>query len=334
MSDADRPLVAVLSTGGTIASTDEPGGATPTKDGADLLSAVPALDERARVESREVARAPSFDAGFGTVLATVEAAREAVDGGADGAVVTHGTDTMAESAYALDLLWDRDAPVVFTGAQRRPDEPSADGPANLLTAVRLAASDRLADAGGAFVAFDEELHAARDVRKLHASKLAAFASPDAGPTATAARETVRFHRAPDRRGGRARLSVDAVDAAVETVATGIGAGGGPIERAVEAGVDGLVVEATGLGNVTAPLGEALAEAAEAGVPVVVTTRCPAGAVAPVYGTPGGGRTLADRGAILGGDLPAAKARIALTLALSAGRDPAAVFAAERNDRTD
>lgn len=316
------PRVAVLSTGGTIASTAGEGGATPTKGGEELLDAVPELAEYADVAVEQVAQVPSFDLDFETVLDLAAAARDAATN-ADGIVVTHGTDTMEESAYALDLLLDLDAPVVFTGAQRRPDERGSDGPANLRDAVRAAAHERLRGAGGVYVAFDEELHAAREVRKLHASRLGTFASPDAGPVVTFDRDGVRIRRAPGSRS--AHLPVDGVSARVEIVPSAIGVTGRQVELAVEDGADGLVVEGTGLGNATAALGEAVADAVDAGVSVVMTTRCPAGAAAPVYGTPGGHETLAARGVTNGGDLSAAKARVKLTLALSQGDDPAAAF---------
>jgi L-asparaginase len=123
--------------------------------------------------------------------------RTAVNDGADGVVITHGTDTMEKSAYYLDLVLDLDAPVVFTGAQRRSDEVSPDGLSNLLTAVRAASHGRFRGAGGVYIAFDVELHAARDVTKEHTSNLSAFVSPDKCPVVRLTRESVRVHREPE-----------------------------------------------------------------------------------------------------------------------------------------
>jgi L-asparaginase len=322
--------VTVVGTGGTIASTstdtEAETGATPTLSGADLVEAVPDLAAHATLSVEEVAQVPSFDMDFGTVTAVAEAVERAVGDGADGVVVTHGTDTMEESAYLLDSTLGLDAPVVFTGAQRRPDQVSPDGPSNLLTAVRAAVHDRLAGAGGVYVAFNEELHAARDVTKTHTSALETFASPNTGPVATFRPGPVRFHREPGRR--CTPVPVREPTARVEVVTTGIGVDSEPLERAVDAGVDGLVLEGTGLGNTTSALGDAVGRAVDAGVPVVLTSRCGAGGVAPVYGTPGGGATLADHGALSGGDLPAQKARLTLALALTAAdrvEDVAAYF---------
>jgi L-asparaginase len=313
--------VTVLGTGGTIASTAKESGATPELTGEALVEAVPDLDEHATLSVEEVTQVPSFDMDFPTVARLGAAAERTVRSGADGVVVTHGTDTMEESAYLLDstLDTDFDAPVVFTGAQRRPDQVSPDGPSNLLTAVRAAVHDRLSGTGGVYIAFNEELHAARDVTKTHTSALETFASPNTGPVATFRPGPVRFHREPGRRS--VHVPVREPTARVEVVTTGVGVDAAALDRAVEADVDGVVLEGTGLGNTTSALGDGVARAVDAGVPVVVSSRCGAGGVAPVYGTPGGGATLADHGALSGGDLPAQKARITLALALTAVDDP-------------
>ncbi|WP_049995821.1 asparaginase [Halococcus sediminicola] len=303
--------ITVLSTGGTIASTPAEDGATPSKSGADLIAVVPELESYADIEAAGVVQTPSFDMGIESLTALAEQTRTTIDDGADGVVITHGTDTMEESAYYLDLVLDLSEPVVFTGSQRRSDETSPDGPNNLLTAVRAASHERFHGAGGVYIAFDEELHAACDVTKGHTSDLSAFVSPDKCPVARFTRDDVRVHRDPGSRSDS--ISVTATSADVPVVKTGIGVGARQLNSALEAGVDGIVVEGTGLGNTTSALGDAIDEALEANVPVVITSRCQGGAVAPVYGTPGGGKTLRLHGVINGGDLPAHKARLKLML---------------------
>jgi L-asparaginase len=259
------PTVRVLSTGGTIASTGGDGGASPSKRGSELVEAVPELDDYADLDVEEVAQVLSFHLDQDTVAAVGKRVRAAA--AVDGVVVTHGTDTMAESAYYLDVALAPDVPVVFTGAQRRPDERSPDGPANLLTAVRAATRDELRDAGGVYVAFNEELHAARDVVKAHTHKLESFASPGKGPVAVFDREDVRFHRAPGSRS--THVPVLETDATVELVTSGIGVSGAAIDRALAAGVDGFVVAGTGVGNVSPGIAEAVDRALDQEVPVVV-----------------------------------------------------------------
>lgn len=315
------PAVTVLATGGTIASTDTAEGPAPSQAGDELIEAVPELAEYADLAVEEVAQVPSFEMTFDVAFDLADradrAAREA-----DGVVVTHGTDTMEESAYLLDLVGEYDAPVVFTGAQRRDDELSADGPANLLAAVRTAAHDRFED--GVYLAFDEEVHAARTVTKAHTSKLSAFESPETGPVASLDREAVRIHREP--KSETPTIPVDGLSASVSVVHSGLGASADPLERALEAGSDGIVLSATGLGNTTAELGDAIASVVDRGIPVVVASRCHAGTTGAVYATPGGGATLADHGAIFAGDLRPHKARLKLLVALSYTDDSAAVRA--------
>ncbi|GAA0234871.1 asparaginase [Haladaptatus pallidirubidus] len=316
-----RPTISILGTGGTIASTDGADGATPSKSSEALVTAVPQLADYAALDVREVAQRPSFDMDIPTLEELRRAIRETVEGGADGIVVTHGTDTMEESAYYLDLALDVGVPVVVTGAQRRPDEVSPDGPSNLVTAVRVFTDERIRNTGGVYIAFDEELHAARDATKRHTRKLDTFESPEKGPVAVTTRDEVRCYREPRSYSANLDGSGDLSDIDVRMVKSGAGVGGDQIEAALDTGVDGLVVEGTGLGNTTAAVGDAIEQAISTGVPVVVTSRCYAGSTAPVYGTRGGGRTLANHGAMHGDDLPTHKARLKLLLVLRHVDDP-------------
>ena len=314
-----RPNVCVLACGGTIASTGGDDGAAPEKSGAELVEAVPELASIAEMTVREVASRPGFDMDEDTVVELGRAVRDSAADGAAGVIVTHGTDTMEESAYYLDLALDVDVPVVFTGAQRRSDEIGFDGYANLLSAVRAVTHERFREAGGVYLAFDDEIHAARDVTKTHTSSLGTFKSPGKGPVASVTREGLRFAREP----GSRSVSLPSLEtnADVAMVKTGLGVGAGQLERALDAGMDGIVVEGTGLGNVTTPLGNAVRDAIESGVPVVISSRCQAGHVGAVYGTEGGGHTLREHGVISAGDLQAHKARIKLMLALATTDDP-------------
>ncbi|NHN58718.1 MULTISPECIES: asparaginase [Halorussus] len=317
------PHVRVVATGGTIASTPGEDGAAPSLDGSDLLEAVPDLDSHVELSAESVSQVPGFDVDFEVMAAVADRARAAAEAEADAVVVTHGTDTMAETAYFLDLTCSLPVPVVLAGAQRRLDEPSSDAPANLLAAVRAATHPRVDS--GVFLAFDDQLHPARDVRKVDTHRLAAFASPNDGPVATLTRDEIRFHREPTSESvsipntGESG-SVEAPDARVELVLSAAGVDGAQVARAVDAGADGVVVAGTGLGNATSELGEAVVDAIDADVPVVLTSRCARGATGAVYGTPGGGKTLRDAGAIPGGDLPAWKARVRLALALAAAEN--------------
>ncbi|WP_202977764.1 asparaginase domain-containing protein [Nocardioides daphniae] len=176
------PRVDLLALGGTIASVpgSRDAGALPTVGADALVAAVPALAEVADVRATQVLQVPSCEVTVPDLVALVATMRAAVDAGATGVVVTQGTDTLEEAAFVVDLLWDRPEPVVFTGALRTPDSPGADGPANLLAAVRVAVAEQ-ARGLGVVAVLNDEVHAARLVRKTHSSNPAAFSSPGAGP---------------------------------------------------------------------------------------------------------------------------------------------------------
>ncbi|MER7893290.1 asparaginase domain-containing protein [Micromonospora sp. NPDC094482] len=176
--------VALITLGGTIAmggvDRARPGVVTRLT-GADLTAAVPGLDELGvPLEVRDVHAVPSANLTYRQLLDVVDDASRAVAGGATGVVVTQGTDTLEESAFLTDLVWPHTAPLVFTGAMRNPTLAGADGPANLLAAARVAAAQAARDLG-VLVVVNDEVHAARFVRKTHSTSTATFASPNAGP---------------------------------------------------------------------------------------------------------------------------------------------------------
>ncbi|WP_248904409.1 asparaginase [Halocatena marina] len=309
----------IIGTGGTIASTGGSDGATPSLSTESIVELVPDLTENTEVSTDQISQRPGFDMDLATLAAVAEQLPAADS--VDGIIITHGTDTMAESAYALDLTLAHDAPpVVFTGAQRRPEEVSSDAPANLRDAVR--AVTQLSR--GVFLAFNGELHAARDVVKAHTSALETFTSPEVGPVASITRSGVRWNHEPGTADTPLGTETLDTDATVPIITSGLGVDGTQIEQVLEH-ADGIVIAGTGLGNVTAQLGEAISDALEQ-IPVVVASRCHTGATEPVYGTAGGGATLANRGVVFADALPPWKARIALLLALEAGVNPESVIA--------
>jgi len=309
------PSVHVIATGGTIAGTAGERGVSPSRSGRELIEAVPQLSDRFDATVTQVTQRPSTALSTSDIVAMAKTVERAA-ATADGVVVLHGTDTMAETAYYLDLVVGSDASVVLTGSQRTATDPSPDGPANLVGAFEAATHANVET--GAYVFFNDRLHAARAVGKRHASNPDAYDSGRYGLVAERTPEGLWFYRRPESLSPR--LPRGELTATVEVVTTSSGIGGDGLRHAVDRGVDGVVVEASGMGNVPPDVADAVEAATDEGVRVVVTSRCADGATAPVYGGRGGAARLVEAGAVLGGDLGAHKARMALLAALSAPAD--------------
>jgi L-asparaginase len=313
--------VSVLAAGGTIAMRGER--AVPALDAEGLLAAVPELARAPGLTARTVVSLPGAQMTLPDALAVAQAAAAEAHGGR-GVVVTHGTDTLEESALLCDLVYDGDAPIAFTGAIRPGSRTSADGPGNLLDAVAVAASDAAAGMG-ALVVFGGEVHSARHVRKDDSAGPAAFASPTCGPLGRVVEGRVAVALRPARR--RPALDVRRLDLRVPIVATALGDDGSLLAAAAEDGADGIVLVALGGGHVGPAVLEALRFAA-ARVPVVVALRPSRGAfLASTYGFEGAEDDVRATGAIPAGALSAQAARVQLLACLGAGleRDRTAAF---------
>jgi L-asparaginase len=308
--------ILLLATGGTIASRyDAALGSTVAQDPANALAAGLSIEPGAvalRTETFANIGSYAIDLPMAFALAQRILAAVAEDG-CLGVAVTHGTDTMEESAFLADLLLASDRPVIFTGAQRAADDPAPDGPDNLRDALRAIASGQLTGSG-VLVGFAGTLHAAREVAKVHASALQAFASPGYGPVGRVDQQTVELRRQPLR---RAHYAPAALDKDVFLIRLTLGSDARLLHLAVDAGAHALVVEAFGRGNAPPAVTHAIGEIVAAGVPVVICTRCAEGRVSPVYGA-GGGYDLARLGALFAGDLPGHKARVLLSVLLGCG----------------
>jgi L-asparaginase len=310
--------VVVCSTGGTIAMRPDPatGKLVPAISGEELVEMI-RWPEAPPLELDDFVHVPSFDMHGELALSLARRVLEHA-GRAEGIVVTHGTDTMEETAYLIDRVLAEETPVVLTGAQRGADEPDADGPRNLRDAIRVASSAE-AHGRGAMIVFGGEIHAAREARKVHTSAVRAFASPGYGPVGHVEGNIVVFRRRPER---RPPLDVPDRLAPVDLIRLYAGSDARFIRTSVQSGARAIVLEATGRGNANDQVVEGVREAVVAGVPVVVCSRCAEGRVEPVYGR-GGGRDLAEAGAVFAGDLAGPKARVLLQLS---GGDVAAVLA--------
>lgn len=305
--------VTLIATGGTIASTRGPDGhVRATLTGEQLLAAVPGLDVPVRVVDLSVPGSWNLS----TQLAgeVVAAARRALDDGAEGVVITHGTDVIEETAWLAELRVrpHHEAPVVLTASMRHASEFAGDGPRNLHDALRVAASPR-ARGRGVTVCANGELHHARWVTKTHATAVATFASPGRGPVAEVGEQAVRF-LAPSP--SPVPPTTAAPGGVVPVLVSHWDAEPGLVDWHLERGATGLVVEGSGAGNVQRDLAAGLLRALDHGVPVVVASRCRGGEATPIYGGDGGFATLHAAGAVSSHGLGAGKARLALQLALA------------------
>jgi L-asparaginase len=313
-----KPRVLIVFTGGTISMRIDPqtGGAVPALSGEEIVSRVPGLADEAQLTLEDYARLPGPHVTPHWMWRLRDHVAKALDApDVDGIVLTHGTDTLEETAFLLDLTLRSDKPVVFCGAMRTVSEPGWDGPANLLGAVRTAVHPD-ARGRGVLVVVGESVHAASEASKWHAQALAAFRSPH-GPVGAVERDRVTFHRPPFRGPHLAATRlVSEVD--LHTMAAGVD--DGLIRASLARGARGLVIEATGCGNVPPAVVPGLRAALAAPVPVLLVSRCPEGGVVPAYGYEGGGRMLRDMGIIMGGEIPGPKARILLMAALGLTSD--------------
>jgi L-asparaginase len=310
---SSKRAVHVLFTGGTISMRIDPGtgAAVPAMTGSEIVARVQGLRKEARLSLEDYARLPGphvtpdwmwrLRGHVASLLANAAL---------DGIVIAHGTDTLEETALLLDLTLDSPKPVVLCGAMRTVSEPGWDGPGNLTAAVRTAVHPESAGRG-VLIAMGEEVHAAAEATKRHTQSLRAFHSAH-GPLALVERGEVVYRRPPfPSQTLRPSRIVPAVD--LHVMAAGLD--DALIRASVARGARGIVLEATGCGNVPPAVLPGLREALAAGLPVVLTSRCPEGPVVPVYGYEGGGRTLRDLGIVFASELTGPKARIKLMLAL-------------------
>lgn len=326
--DGRIPRVRVVGTGGTIAGSSAATTAKHYQAGVltveDLLGAVPQLASLATMTCEQLCQIDSVEMDLPLQLTLARRVAElAARDDVDAVLVTHGTDTLEESAYLLHLLVPTDKPVVVVGAMRPADAPGADGPSNLLNAVRVAAHPSSRGLG-TLVVVGEEIHSAREVRKEHTSRVEAFGSPH-GPLGEVAGGVPRYAHMPRQlHGAASAYDLEALEGLddlppVEVLVTRAGMPSALVDAVVATGARGIVHVGPGAGNVPDRVAEALDRARATGVVVVRSSRVARGTVAR-------GDAYDDQGHdyVAGGDLGPYKARALLALALTVTDDTARI----------
>ncbi|MCB5265156.1 MAG: asparaginase [Candidatus Cloacimonetes bacterium] len=299
--------ILLIMTGGTISMKNAGKlGVVPSSELADFLQQFPQLDSVANVEVMDYLNVPSP---YMTPQMMFDLAKlidtKILD--FDGVVVTHGTDTLEESAFLADLVLTTRKPVVFTAAMRSGGDLGLDGPRNIVGGVRVASNTESFDKG-VLVVMNDEIHTARDVVKFDTGKLGAFTSPGLGPLGIVDPDMVIYHRESLY---RENVWTEALDTRVDLIKAVSGMDGRYIDCSIASGSRAIVIEAFGRGNLPKDLLPYVQKALDKNILVVIASRTHTGRVLPEYGYEGGGKDLKDMGAILAGDLKGIKIRLKL-----------------------
>ena len=309
--------IAIIFNGGTISmKIDEKiKAAVPSLSADEIMSMIPGVEDYAEIEAYTFSSMPSPHMTLETMLKLSKFTTELVERDEiDGVVITHGTDTLEETAYLLDLTVKTKKPVVVTGAMRSGSELGYDGPFNLATSICTAISDE-AVGRGVLVCFNVELNSASEVTKANSMALNAFRTPNFGPIGIVDNDNVIFYRDANH---LEKYDVSKIEKQVALIKCVVDMDSSYIDYLIEKGYGGIVIEALGRGNVPPKMVEGIKKAIELEIPVVVVSRCFEGRVFESYGYEGGGKQLKNLGVIFGDTLPGQKARIKLILAINSG----------------
>ncbi len=309
--------IAVIFNGGTISmKVDERiKAAVPSLTGEEIMAMVTGIENFAKIESLSFSSLPSPHMTLELMLELGQFVKRLLEReDIDGVVITHGTDTLEETAYMLDLTIDSKKPVVITGAMRSGSELGYDGPSNLAASICTAISDD-AIGRGVLVCFNGELNSASEVTKANSMALNAFRTPNFGPIGIVDNNKVIFYR---KTKNTNKYNLENIKKDVALIKCVAGIDSSYIEFLIEKNIGGIVIEALGRGNVPPTMISGIKKALKLNIPIVVVSRCFEGRVHESYGYEGGGKMLKDLGVVFGDTLPGQKARIKLLVAINSG----------------
>lgn len=313
----------VIHTGGTISMSQDQSNKVVTNDINPISLHQDVINQYAQIDELNPFNVPSPHMTIQHVKQLKDIILEAVTNKYyDGFVITHGTDTLEETAFLLDLILGIEQAVVITGAMRSSNEIGSDGLYNYISAIRVA-SDEKARHKGVMVVFNDEIHTARNVTKTHTSNTNTFQSPNHGPLGVLTKDRVQFHHMPYRQQAlenvNEKLNVPLVKAYM-------GMPGDIFSFYSREGIDGMVIEALGQGNIPPSALEGIQQLVSLNIPIVLVSRSFNGIVSPTYAYDGGGYQLAQQGFIFSNGLNGPKARLKLLVALSNNLDKAEIKA--------
>ncbi|QEK12462.1 asparaginase [Crassaminicella thermophila] len=307
--------VAVVFTGGTISMKIDPriSAAIPALSSEEIMSMVTNIDKYADIEIVNFDRIPGPHMTPQKMMDLAKLVKKLISReDITGVVITHGTDSLEETAYLLDLTINSEKPIIVVGAMRNSSELGYDGSSNLSAAICTAISKQ-AKNKGVLIVMNNELNAASEVTKTHTLALDTFKSMEFGPLGIVDNDEVIFYRDITK---HSHIQTEKIEVNVDLIKTAVGMDSRLIKFCVDSGSKGIVIEAMGRGNIPPQMVEGIKYALDNNVIVVMVSRCPMGRVLDTYGYEGAGRSLRNLGVILGGNLPGQKARIKLMLALS------------------
>ncbi|HII0195620.1 TPA: asparaginase [Staphylococcus aureus] len=311
----------VIHTGGTISMSQDQPNKVVTNDINPISMHQDVINQYAQIDELNPFNVPSPHMTIQHVKQLKDIILEAVTNKYyDGFVITHGTDTLEETAFLLDLILGIEQPVVITGAMRSSNEIGSDGLYNYISAIRVA-SDEKARHKGVMVVFNDEIHTARNVTKTHTSNTNTFQSPNHGPLGVLTKDRVQFHHMPYRQQALENVN-DKLN--VPLVKAYMGMPGDIFSFYSREGIDGMVIEALGQGNIPPSALEGIQQLVSLNIPIVLVSRSFNGIVSPTYAYDGGGYQLAQQGFIFSNGLNGPKARLKLLVALSNNLDKAEI----------
>lgn len=311
--------VVVIFNGGTISMKVDPRiqAAVPSLTGEDIMAMVTGIEKYADIESYTFSNLPSPHMSPKIMLELSKYIEKILHrDDVDGVVITHGTDSLEETAYLLDLTIKSSKPIVVTGSMRSGSELGYDGPSNLAAAICTVISEESKNRG-VLVCLNGELNCASEVTKANSMSLDAFQTPNFGPIGIVDNNEVLFYRNSRK---KQHIIVDEISAEVDLIKCVAGLDSKLIDFCVCQGDKGIIIEAMGRGNIPPKMVEGIKRAIDSNVAVVMVSRCFEGRVFDSYGYVGGGKELRKLGVIFGDNLPGQKARIKLMLALSHTND--------------